>query len=605
MNLNHLYLKLFTKQKVGRQLITLFIFTILIPILVITFVIYSISYNQLAKNYEHLTAAKASQIRSVFVTTTLYVHDVYKSVAGNTDLKNLLSQEYTNNDDAQHALSQYSEFTKILSTTASLTELKLYIDQGILQSDSNSSYFYPITNEIKSEDWYQQSIKNNGNFWKSNIRIGQAGMQYWELHYYCPIFIPQSASYAILVLTVSNDHLRSLIREDNFEIYVTINNDPVFFSSNRSYAGNDFPIDLSTISNYYLKTEQMKIFDEKVIASFQNARPYSTSDYIQILVADKEALPHIQYLQTLFFVITSFALTISALLIYLFAGYFTTRIQILRLAMHKVTNNDYEIVNSIQGDDELTATFSDLKSMIHKLKETESQIYKSQIDAQLLSNQQQQMELKLLANQINPHFLYNTLETIRMKAFSEGNIEVANAIKLLGKSMHYVLDNTKTTATTLDKEVDYIKTYLAIQTLRFGSRFKYSIQIADDLDLKNYQLLPLLIQPIVENAISHGLEHTIKEGHLLLKIYKSNDELLIADVFDNGIGMTKDQLCQIEKQLYIPKSEFEHGVGLYNINNRVHLFYGEQYGLSIKSRPDFGTLVTLTIPLCNLTEEEL
>ena len=191
-----------------------------------------------------------------------------------------------------------------------------------------------------------------------------------------------------------------------------------------------------------------------------------------------------------------------------------------------------------------------------------------------------------------------------MKAFAEGNREVATAIKLLGKSMRYVLNNTKTTATTLDKEIDYIKTYLAIQKMRFGERLNYTIRIDRHLDLTQYQILPLLIQPIIENAVSHGLEDTGKEGHVILKIFRSKDDLLIADVFDNGIGMSPEKLKDVIDHLDIPQPESDHGVGLYNINNRVHLFYGKSYGLSLHSRPGFGTLITLTIPLLNLTEDE-
>lgn len=172
---------------------------------------------------------------------------------------------------------------------------------------------------------------------------------------------------------------------------------------------------------------------------------------------------------------------VSGSIVLLYATYFSGRINTLRLAMYKVSNNDYEIVDTIRGDDELTATFRDMKTMVKKLKNAEAEIYKAQIREQMIENQQQQMELKLLANQINPHFLYNTLEAIRMKAFVEGNKEVATAIKLLSKSMRYVLSNTQTTSTTLEKELDYIATYMAIMKLRFGSRINYDLRIEEDL----------------------------------------------------------------------------------------------------------------------------
>ena len=191
-----------------------------------------------------------------------------------------------------------------------------------------------------------------------------------------------------------------------------------------------------------------------------------------------------------------------------------------------------------------------------------------------------------------------------MKAFAEGNREVATAIKLLGKSMRYVLNNTKSSATTLDKEVDYVRTYLSIQQIRFGSRLNYTIRIDKGLDPGHYQILPLLIQPIVENAISHGLRDKGENGHIIIKISRSGDDMLVTDVFDNGAGMTPEKLQDVILHLDIPQPESDHGVGLYNISNRVHLFYGQEYGLTIRSKSGIGTLVTLVIPLLNLTEEE-
>lgn len=280
--------------------------------------------------------------------------------------------------------------------------------------------------------------------------------------------------------------------------------------------------------------------------------------------------------------------------------------------MYRVSNNDYEIVDTIRGDDELTATFHDMKVMVGKLKSAEAEIYQAQIreqqiinQQQQIVNQQQQMEFKLLASQINPHFLYNTLESIRMKAFSEGNREIANAIKLLSKSMRYVLSNTKTTSTTLDKELDYVSNYLAIQQMRFGSRIGYEIQISPAFTPANYHILPILIQPLVENAIAHGLEDTGEDGHIIVRVRPSKDRtLLICHVFDNGIGMSHETMERVLAQMHTPSKHSTHGVGLYNIDNRIRLFYGEEYGLTIRSKEHWGTCVTVTIPLCNISEEE-
>ena len=601
MRKNENRLSYFSRQGVGRQLRSLYIVAIILPVSLIGMIVYLFSYRQLAQNYEHLTAMKARHVRSVLTTSTLSLQDIYSDISEDTDLRELLAQDYASADDARHALMAYNKLEQVVKKSSFLTDLRLYVNQDILKDDTNFTYFYPITEDVKNTDWYIQASKTRGNFWRSSLREGKYGIQYWELNYYCHIPIPQTGSYAVLVMTVSNDHLHNLIQKDEYNIYISANSDPVFFSSDRSYAGKTFPFDLSQISSRQT-TGKMSVDGQTTIGSAITLTPYNTDDQINILVTSTDAMYYIHRLGFGFGITSLFTLAISALIIFFYAKYFSARIQTLRLAMHKVSHNDYQIVNSIQGDDELTATFHDLTTMVAKLKENEKEIYESRIKEQMLYNQQQQMELKLLANQINPHFLYNTLETIRMMAFSAGNREVANAIKLLGKSMRYVLNNTKTTATTLDKEIDYIQNYLAIQKIRFGERLAYTIRIDKNLNTKNYQILPLLIQPIVENAYSHGLKDAEYNGHIIIKISYTED-LLIANIFDNGVGMTREKLDNVISHLDIPQPESDHGVGLYNINNRVHLYYGNEYGLTIQSRIGMGTLVTLTIPLINIREE--
>ncbi|MBU3840173.1 MAG: hypothetical protein IAA25_04120 [Candidatus Ruminococcus intestinipullorum] len=363
----------------------MFICTILIPVLLIGGIIYFYSYQQITQNYEHLSESKAMQVRSVLVATTLYLNNIYESLSIDNTLSNLLATDYKDSKEALNALSSYSKFNEILVNNAALAGLKLYIDQNTLKQDTNYSYFYPITESVKQKSWYTKAASTKGSFWKTYVRTGKNNIQYWELNYYCHIPIPQTGSYAVLVMTVSNNYLRSLINDDNYDIYVSVNSDPVFFSTDRNYSGNSFPYEVESYLPYYSKTGEIKLFGNETIASIQTLN-MGTSDKIYVLAAYEESITHIHQLEAAFILAGGFALIISFLLITLYAGYFTARIKTLRLAMQKVARNDYEIVNSIQGDDELTATFQDLKAMVTKLKQTEAQIYESKMKEQILSN---------------------------------------------------------------------------------------------------------------------------------------------------------------------------------------------------------------------------
>ena len=170
--------------------------------------------------------------------------------------------------------------------------------------------------------------------------------------------------------------MSSLIQKDEYNIYISVNSDPVFFSSDRSYSGNPLPVDLDDVS-VRLDSGTRTTNKERTIAATTALIPFSTDDQINILVATRDAMYYIHRLALIFILTLLFSVGISALIISLYSKYFSARIQTLRLAMHKVSHNDYEIVHSMQGDDELTATFTDLTTMVTKLKETEAKIYEA------------------------------------------------------------------------------------------------------------------------------------------------------------------------------------------------------------------------------------
>ena len=448
---NRFHFKYFTKNNMKRQLITLFICAVMIPVISIGSILGIFVYKKTFSHYEDLVRSQSRLVHSTIVSTSIYLHATYETVISNPKLQQLLCTDDPNYNTMEATSELTGLFDKTLTNTAMLTTLKLYVPANLMGNVEPNKYILPFTDETEKSRWYQKAVKFSGNFWTSDIRTGQNDVNYWELHYCCRIPIPEKHTYAVLLMSVSNDYLRSLISNNNYEIFLNVNEQPVFISSDRSYAGQEFPLDLSTEMSDS-KTGIFTLFDKKTLGSFARVNLYHSSDKLHIFVADTNAMDTIHHLLIIFLLIMLLALSVSAVIIILYATYFSGRINTLRLAMYKVSNNDYEIVDAIRGDDELTATFQDMKIMVEKLKTAEAKIYEAQIREQTIENQQQQMELKLLANQINPHFLYNTFEAIRMKALVEGNKAVANAIKLLSKCMRYVLSNTRTSSTTLQKE---------------------------------------------------------------------------------------------------------------------------------------------------------
>ena len=595
MRLTKLYQNFFSRQNVGKQLMTLFICTILIPILMIGGIIYLYSYRQITQNYEHLSQSKATQIRSVLVSTTLYLNEICESISTDRYLWNLLACDYPDSAAATRALDQYDRFDQALANMTAISSLKLYVDENVLKQDTPYSYFYPVTDEVRHMDWYTRAASTKGNFWMSGLRTGQGDVQYWELNYYCHIPIPQTGSYAVLVMSVSNDYLHNLILSEDYDIYAAVNSDPVFFSTDRSYTGNSFPLPIQTDAAYYTQTGKMRILGEDAIASVQTMPACSSQDSIHIVASSRDALSYIQKVKLSFLLAGIFSLSISGLLILLYTRYFSTRIQTLRLAMKKVAHNDYEIVNSIQGDDELTAVFSDLKTTVEKLKRNEAQIYETQIRQQMISNQQHQMELKLLANQINPHFLYNTLESINWRAKAVNNREISLMTESLGSLLRATLSNKKSLV-TLSYELNLILSYITIQQIRFEERLDYREQVPDGL--KNALIPPLTLQPLVENAIHYALEEMTETCYITIlaaetdKTGKNGERCIRISVTNSGSSFDED-LLELLKQH--KKQPSRSGIGLLNIDKRIKLLFGEDYGLSLFNQEDCA-VASITIP---------
>ncbi|MCR5451381.1 MAG: sensor histidine kinase [Lachnospiraceae bacterium] len=549
-------------------------------------------------NYRHLCISKSSQIKTAMVMLSININQLQTKFTADPELIDVLNTKYKTQNDLKLGLMKYQKINNSFKECQGISDIRLYIDEDILQGIEEFNGFYPITNEVRHTPWFKLVQNSSDGFWMSQKRVGIGDINYWELNYFSRISLPGNGKFAILQVTVSNDYLRSLIDQDQYDIYIASDDNTVFFSTDRYYAGNKIPVpgkDAETVSN---SSDTGKIKGDFTIYAEQTLNMYKTKSHIKILVSNSSFYLQLRKFVYATILLALIAIIISFIIVFSYNKYFTDRIRILRMAMHKAANNDYEIVNSIHGEDELSQTFSDLKLMATTLKEKEMSIYKSKIAAEQLRNEQQQMEMKLLAGQINPHFLYNTLEMLRMKALTEGNRSLSKAIQMLGKCMHYVLGNTKATSTTLEKEITYLQNYLSIMKMRFGNRLDYDVRIDPTISLSESMILPLLIQPIVENAIIHGLEETGEPGLLILRLKKKPDNTLLITVFDNGIGMDRETLEKMRSCLNeVPDPHANHGVAMYNINTRIHLFYGEEYGLRILSQPGRGTIVNILIPL--------
>lgn len=220
-----------------------------------------------------------------------------------------------------------------------------------------------------------------------------------------------------------------------------------------------------------------------------------------------------------------------------------------------------------------------------------------------------QIELTALQSQINPHFLYNSLDTIRGQALIDGNREVAEMIKTLSSFFRYSISR-KGEAVTLRDELENIRNYMKIQQYRFGDRFRLEIDV-DEPEVLDYYVPRLIFQPIAENAIVHGLKDTLKDGIVSISVDATDD--LIVMISDNGKGMSLDELDALNRRIHATEPEnaddasaggLHTGIALINVHRRIELLYGAPYGVNVYSSANRGTDVELVLPIRKLEEEQ-
>ena len=245
-------------------------------------------------------------------------------------------------------------------------------------------------------------------------------------------------------------------------------------------------------------------------------------------------------------------------------------------------NLNVEIVPS--GSYEVEHLGNSIKNMLSRIKVLMSNL----VDEH---NAKRKSEFDTLQSQINPHVLYNTLDIIVWMIENEKPDKAVSIVTALAKFFRISLSKGKNIITVKD-EVEHVRNYLMIQNMRFKNRFEYSIDVEDDI--LSYSSLKLMLQPLVENAIYHGMEFMDGDGKIEVRVFKENDSLYFT-ISDNGLGMSEDVVATLLSKDIIP-SKKGSGIGVKNVNERIKLYFGNEYGLKVESEPDEGTKITIHLP---------
>lgn len=281
-------------------------------------------------------------------------------------------------------------------------------------------------------------------------------------------------------------------------------------------------------------------------------------------------------------------LSLTALLLCrILAERFLRNIELLTDAVEGIGKDNLQLNVVITSGDEAEVLYHRFEDMVDRIKE---QI----IDIRMHEKEKRVLALRALQAQINPHFLYNSLNTIKWMGQMQGAEAVVDAVDALSSIMQ--VNMSKKTYMTFQEELDYLNKYICMKEFQKAARIKFVCKIEEEL--RQCYILKMLIQPIVENSLKHGGVMEDKDGYISISIYADGGDVVI-DVEDNGRGLSEEESRDILARL-----QKGDGIGLFNIQKRIQLYYGEEYGVSITGEKGIFTCVSLRIPKRTQAGEE-
>lgn len=269
----------------------------------------------------------------------------------------------------------------------------------------------------------------------------------------------------------------------------------------------------------------------------------------------------------------------------------TTPIQKLERSVNAIEAGDLDTEVYMGGSYEIRHLGRSIGDMAKRIKALMQDIVTEQ-------ESKRKNEFDILQSQINPHFLYNTLDIIVWMIENGQKQEAAAVVTALARFFRISLSKGRSIITVRD-ELEHVRNYLMIQQMRFKNKFTYRIEAKEDV--MELVSLKLILQPLVENAIYYGMEFMDGDGEIDVEVYRESEDLLFR-VSDNGLGMTQEQAESLLSEKEHISSKRGSGIGVKNVNERIRLYFGEKYGLTIQSEPDDGTLITIRLPARVYTE---
>ncbi|MBD0384250.1 sensor histidine kinase [Paenibacillus sedimenti] len=588
------FMKKTNNIRIKHKIILAFILVVVIPVLIVGVFLTNAFRQSVLNDAIGQTSNNVEKINKHASDILRIPIEISSKLMIDPRLERIVNTQYQSIYEVVSAYKEFQDFTDFVKLYKEVDNVRFYTTNPTLLN--NWSFIQP-TPEITDSFWYQEAMnkKTEKISWyfiedetKNNRKL---------LSLVKRIYFANYRSSGVLVIDVNQDELNAIVSHELFDTMIMDGKGTIVAAKNTDWVGKqlgdldfgkDFPDKPEGTYQTKFKGKDSKVVINDLIPTLSDSGLRIVSVFtVESIVGEANKIIYMGLY------ITLASLLVALVLIYFSSHMLTSRMLQLNKQINKVALGDLNATSEIDGYDEIGMLSRQFNNMVRSIRELMDEVHESNRINNQLELRQKEIKLKMMASQINPHFLFNALESIRMKAHLKGEAEISGIVRTLGKLMRKKLE-IMGSLIPLKDELEMVRCYLDIQQFRFGDRLTYEIH--PDPAAGDKKITPLIVQPIVENAVIHGLEF-IETGGMVRVLAAVNDNHLRIDVIDNGIGISASRLLEIEQSLNDMEDKKEHRIGMRNVHQRLKLMYGDAYGLSIVTEEGKGTRIHFSIPI--------
>ncbi len=580
----------FNNLKIRNKLLLIYFFCVLIPIILTDVIIlFTVNNNSKADKYKEMQFLMdriAYNLNETVEGCILFTNNLYMD----RPLDEFLNRSYINN------MTYYDEYIKLLKINSLsynynngiLFKIQVFADNDTILNGGKIA----TVNMIKDTEWYQ-AYKESGediflHTYYDELKRYATGsgtsktisiIRNLDNYGYKGIekLLKIDIDYNLMLMDVLNEKIDADIYVRNQD-YILFSNQPNQNSMKPYESANSIEEEKITMSHTFITGKQ----NWEIVVQSED-----TAFWTVILEYDGLLL------------LVLLNIFMPSLLIYFVGKSISKRLSLVANHMDKVKREQFEEIVSLPGEDEIGELIRSYNLMIRKIRNLIEVVFKGKAEKQALELSKKQAELKAVQSQVNPHFLFNTLESIRMRSLIKGEDETADIIGelaiLFRKSMIWGSDFI-----TIEEELSFVEKYINIQRYRFGDKLKYYHYVMEEC--RQYLVPKLAISTFVENAFIHGIETTVGDGVISLTVTMNSDYLFI-EISDNGKGINEEKLKEMKEMLSRADSKMlneAESTGMLNAFLRLKMYCDGNVTFDIDSAPDNGTDITIQLPLVSV-----